>query len=165
MFNNSQHFVVQPPKDSIQVAHQILWIAYQQGKVFTSMQLLKLVYISHGWMLAIHGQSLFRASVEAWKYGPVEPLVYKKFKKFGRNHIDGSFKNFSHCFDKDELDIMEQVVAIYGDYTGIQLSSLTHQPDSPWATTVEILGENSAISSDLIKQHYRGLLESNSLTA
>lgn len=54
MFNNSKHFVVQPPKDSVQVAHQILWVAVQQGKVFTPMQLLKLVYITHGWMLAIH---------------------------------------------------------------------------------------------------------------
>ncbi len=112
-------------------------------------------------MLAIYGRSLFRESVEAWKYGPVEPIVYKKFKKFGRNHIDGSFKDLSHCFDKDELDIMEQVVSIYGDYTGIQLSSLTHQPDSPWDTTVKILGHNSIIPNDLIKQHYRSLLKSD----
>jgi len=107
---------------------------------------------------------LFRESVEAWKYGPVEPRVYKKFKKFGRNHIDGSFKDFSHCFDKDELDIMEQVVTIYGDFTGIQLSSLTHQSGSPWAITVKILGQNSTIPNDLINQYYRDLLESDSLT-
>ncbi len=68
---NVEKFTSETPKDSIQVAHQILWIAYQPCKILTPMHLLRLVYISHGWMLAIYGRSLFHESVEAWKYGPV----------------------------------------------------------------------------------------------
>jgi len=52
-------------------------------------------------------------------------------------------------------------VDVYSDYTGIQLSGLTHQSGSPWATTIEMLGSNAVIPNDLIKKYYQDLLESN----
>ena len=156
MSNRKVH--VRDPQSSVLVACQMLWFARKQGKILTPMQLLKLVYISHGWMLALHGLSLFCESVEAWRYGPVEPNVYNAFKKFGGNQITEPIKDYSDRFDEYELDIMEQVVGAYCDYTGIQLSGLTHQVGSPWDTTIKMLGYNSIIPNDLIRQYYRNLL-------
>ena len=124
------------------------------------MQLLKLVYISHGWMLALYDRSLFRESVEAWRYGPVEPNVYNAFKKFGGNQITEPLKDYSDHFDEYELDVMKQVVDAYSGYTGLQLSGLTHKGGSPWDTTISMLGSRAIIPNDLIKQHYRSLLPS-----
>jgi len=108
MSNNSKiSNALKAPQSSVKVARQILWIALNRGKILTPMQLLKLVYISHGWMLAIYNRSLFREPVEAWKYGPVEPLVYNRFKKFGGNQITESVEDCSGYFDESELDIME----------------------------------------------------------
>ena len=157
MLWKSQQLKIKPPKKSIQVAYQILWMAHQQNKVLTPLQLQKLVFISHGWMLAIFDLELFREPIKAGIHGPIELKVYKKFKKFGCNHIDRSFKNLSHCFDKDELDVLSQVIAIYGDYNGFQLSNITHKTGTPWSTTISMFGSNAIIPNDLIKQYYYDL--------
>ncbi len=151
---------IRDPQSSVLVARQILWLAYKRGKILTPMQLLKLVYISHGWMLALYDRSLFREPVEAWRYGPVEPNVYNAFKKFGGNQITEPLKDYSDHFDEYELDVMKQVVDAYSDYTGLQLSGLTHKDGSPWDMTISMLGSRAIIPNDLIKQHYRGLLPS-----
>ncbi len=109
-------------------------------------------------MLALHDRSLFREPVEAWPYGPIAPKIYHKFRKFGGNQITASRKDYRDHFDECELDIMEQVVNAYGDYTGLQLSSLTHKHGSPWDTTMTVLGPNAIISNDLIKLYYRSLV-------
>lgn len=161
MSNHTESNGIRDPQSSVLVARQILWLAHRHGRVLTPMQLLKLVYIGHGWMLALYGRSLFYESVEAWRYGPVEPNVYNAFKKFGGNQITEPLKDYSDHLDEYELDIMEQVVSVYSDYTGIQLSSLTHKNGSPWDTTIKMLGQKAIISNDLIKQHYRNLLSSS----
>lgn len=147
---------------SVDVARHILWLAHQRGRTLTPMQLLKLVYISHGWMLALHDRSLFRESVEAWQYGPVEPRVYNTFKKFRGNQITEAVRDQSHRFDKKELDVMRQVVDAYVGYTGIQLSSLTHRKGSPWDIIQSSFGTKAVIPNDLIKQHYLDLLGTRS---
>lgn len=152
---------IRDPQSSVLVARQILWLAHKSGKILTPMQLLKLVYISHGWMLALYDRSLFREPVEAWRYGPVEPNVYNAFKKFGGNQITEPLKDYSDHFDEYELDVMKQVVDAYSDCTGLQLSGLTHKGGSPWDMTISMLGSRTIIPNDLIKQHYRGLLHSS----
>ena len=37
------------------------------------MQVLKLVYYCHAWMLGLYGRPLIRQPIEAWRYGPVVP--------------------------------------------------------------------------------------------
>ena len=54
----------------------------------TPMEVNKLVYISHGWMLALHDESLISEKIEAWKHGPVIPSLYHKFKMYGAEPID-----------------------------------------------------------------------------
>jgi len=51
------------------------------------MQLIKLVYIAHGWTLGLYNQPLIGKQVEAWTYGPVIPSVYHDFKHYGRDPI------------------------------------------------------------------------------
>ena len=39
---------IREPQSSVLVVCQILWLAYKRDKILTPMQLLKMVYISHG---------------------------------------------------------------------------------------------------------------------
>ena len=146
-------------RDANTVAIQILWIALQQGRSFTPMQLIKLAYIAHGWTLGITGESLFKDRVEAWKYGPVIPVLYHKYKSFGNSLISVNLKNMCDSFDEKSLAITEQVVSGYGKFDGIYLSALTHQQNSPWDITMRKFGENARISDELIKEYYVGLIK------
>src|SRR5215467_7486621 len=69
------------------VANEFLYLAKEERRPVTPMQLLKLVYFAHGWYLALTGERLIDERVEAWKYGPVVPSIYHEFKRFGNEPI------------------------------------------------------------------------------
>jgi uncharacterized phage-associated protein len=152
--------------DSRAVANQILDIAEQQGIKLTLMQLIKLVYLAHGWWLTFSdGKPLTSSSPQAWQYGPVHPEVYRAFKRYGRGHISGRAVNnltgfeYSEDFTADELALLEQVVASYGKYHAFTLSDIMHRPGTPWSTVNSEFGDYSPIPNNIIKRHFDDLRE------
>jgi len=145
------------PPSALRVASQILWIGSLQSRLFTPMQLLKLSYISHGWTLGLCDHPLFRDDVEAWKYGPVIPSVYHKYKRFGYSHIRVRLKDRRSSFEETMHGIMIRVVKVYGMYDGLHLSALTHQPDTPWDIVIKEYGEGATISRDVIGNYCKRL--------
>jgi len=136
------------------VADYVLWLACESEKSLTPMQLLKLVYLCHGWMLGIHARPLIWENVEAWKYGPVIPSVYHAYKKFGGGPIPIVPKDEPEGFDEPERDIMKQVWDAYGRFNGIQLSTITHEKNSPWDITFRDDARGVPIPNDLIADHF-----------
>ena len=68
---------------SLAVAQHMINRCTQAGDpAITPMQLIKLVYIAHGYMLGKHGRPLLDEAVQAWQYGPVVPSVYQAVKSF-----------------------------------------------------------------------------------
>lgn len=126
----------------------------------TPMQLLKLTYIAHGYMLGIHGKPLLDETVCAWQYGPVVPSVYHAVKDFRSNPVaavPGAMHPYP--FSDDEKAIMAQVAQTYGKHNGIVLSAATHKPGTPWSITWEASGKSAPISNDLIEGFYANLLQ------
>ena len=62
------------------------FIANARGPL-TPLQVIKMVYIAHGYSLAILGEPLVEEAVEAWRYGPVLPSVYYAAKRYGGDGI------------------------------------------------------------------------------
>lgn len=143
---------------AIKVADEILKIAKSEGRMLTPLQLMKLVYISHGWHLAIRGQDLFGNRIEAWKYGPVIPDLYRATKKFGRNPIPLDLIDEVSSIDPETRAFLRDVYSKYGHLDGIALSSLTHQSGTPWDQVYEDGVLNLEISDDLIRNYYLALL-------
>ena len=135
------------------IASQVLRTEGCSG--ITPMQLLKLVFISHGWMLGLYGRPLISDSVEAWQYGPVIPSVYHSYKRFGSSPITDIPAADVEGLTAEERHVINQVCRHYAKFSGLQLSALTHTPDSPWDITRKLSGLGSVISNDLIEQHYR----------
>lgn len=137
------------------VAQYILNRCAQKGDGdVTPMQLIKLTYIAHAWMLGLTGKSLLDEQVEAWQYGPVIPTLYHQIKHFRSLPVKDVSAPLVHLSD-DEKHVVDQVVDIYGKFTGIQLSSMTHQPGTPWEITWSRAGKNAAIPNDLIETFYK----------
>ena len=121
---------------AVEVGRHILHLANTKDrKGLTPMQILKLVYISHGWTLGIHDQPLFGEPVEVWKYGPVVRSVYQWFGRYRGSVVDAeteSVRNSGRTWRSEEKDIMAQVFDEYGAWDGWTLSGVTHKEGSPW---------------------------------
>lgn len=103
----------------------------------TNKKLQKLVYYAYSWYLVLNNEStekldlkLFENKFEAWVHGVVYPYLYDEYKVYGSGIIP-EYTGKLPQFSDDDLDILNQVVEVYGNYTGNELESICHQ-ESPW---------------------------------
>ncbi len=150
------------------VANAVLQMADAEGRALTHMQLQKLVYITHGWHLAVTARPLISETVEAWKYGPVIPELYELLKQFGREPVTaplawwdyeaGARRTTVPRFPKESQEVIDRVWGAYKHLNGLQLSTLTHQKGTPWYVTAGELPEHKrrglVIPERLIQEHY-----------
>jgi uncharacterized phage-associated protein len=141
-------------RDSRTVANRFIALANAKGDALTPMQLLKLVYMAHGWMLGLVGRPLIKEEVEAWQYGPVIPELYNAIRRYKSQPVSEPIEGVDGYLDAEEMHIIDQVYEIYGHRSGPALSRLTHQPDSPWAKVYRKGSFGQEISNDLIEDHY-----------
>ena len=147
--------------ESYKVANEFLRLAAERGVALTPLQLMKLVYIAHGWMLGLYQRPLIKNRIEAWKYGPVIPDLYSLTKKFGSGAVTGElrpwFSSQASELDLQEKHLVGEVYGVYGDLSGLQLSALTHRTGTPWQITYRPESWAVPISNDLIAEHYHQL--------
>lgn len=145
---------------STDVTKRLLEVAEDDRNTLTPMQLMKLVYLCHGWMLGVYRRPLIQERVEAWRYGPVIPELYHIVKEFRSNPvpIDALGEVSQAGLDKYGSTLIENVYNIYREFDGIQLSALTHAKGTPWDITWNNgRGTNQPISNDLIENHFKKL--------
>lgn len=143
---------------SLVVADHLLSLEKEKsGPGLTPMKLIKLVYLCHGWMLGLYDRPLLVDSIEAWRYGPVIAGLYHEVKHFRASPVTKRLSKDKGEFDEDEEDVMRQVFDIYGGYTAIRLSAMTHASDTPWRLVWD--ADREVIPNDIIKKHFQKLLE------
>ena len=86
------------------------------------------------------------------------PSVYRRYRSFGRDSITTVPVDRSEMLDERHQDLIEVVEEVYRSYSALELSSLTHQPDTPWDVTRRKHGIGAIIPNELIRKHYRELL-------
>lgn len=154
MTSKKEYFVL----SSRVVADQILFLRSQLKLETTTMQIIKLVYICHGWMLGIYNKKLMSEPVEAWQYGPVVPNVYRTFKAFRGDPIDVALQDFSAKFDYQQNALVKEVIKQYRDYDGWALSHITHRKGTPWDIVFrDGKGLGAIIPDKLIQRYYAKL--------
>jgi uncharacterized phage-associated protein len=147
------------PYDARVVANRFIQLAREQGRPLTPMQINKLTYIAHGWVLALCQRPLLSQHVLAWRYGPVLPDIYHALKRYRDQPVTSEIVVPSETMGAQEEHIIKEVSRVYGGYNGVVLSHITHQPGTPWTITWQERGQNAIISNDLIAAHYKALAE------
>jgi uncharacterized phage-associated protein len=162
------------------VANYFLDLADRDAIPVNQLKLQKLVYIAHGWHLAITNRPLFDDEIVAWPHGPVIPKLYHEFKHCGDEEI--LTRGFEYRPELDEVHefslnsddsnltvdqllettrILNRVWEQYHRFTDSQLSQMTHQQNTPWyeiaknKTRTEF--KNLPIHNEMIQQHYSKL--------
>jgi uncharacterized phage-associated protein len=120
----------------------------------------KLVYIAHGWNLAINNEPLVDEAPQAWDNGPVFRSIWNHIKTdwfTGENCtlVDPKTKQeISAPITEAEREIIHHVWRKYGSLSANELSKMTHQPGTPWFKAYFEHGRNSSLDNTSIKQHY-----------
>jgi len=122
------------------------------------LQLIKLVYISHGWNLALYDIPLISDKIEAWKYGPVMPSLYRFFEEIGltKDDLVNSFTiEEVNCIRAEHLELLNKVYVKYEQMTGEQLTDLMHEKDTPWSAVWNNgNGRDNPINDEATKAYY-----------
>lgn len=127
------------PQQTLAVANYFVERGLAEGVPIDPLKLQKLIYFGHGWHLAVTGEPLIDECVEAWPYGPVVPTVYHEFKGFGNSPItapatvpEEGFWTVPRVTNPDALAVLEKVWKEYGRFSGVYLSNISHEVNSPW---------------------------------
>lgn len=140
------------------IANFFIELAQDKKGVLDPMKIQKLVYYAHGWSLALLGQPLIREPIEAWDYGPVIRSLYMEFRKYGKGQIIDFAKTHDAVREDDDITkaLLRRIWELYGKYTGIQLSNLTHADGTPWqqAWTSSKYKTGISINNELIEGHF-----------
>ena len=134
-----------------------------EGKPITQMLVQKMVYFAHGLYLAeTKGSPLIKEDFEAWKFGPVVPNIYHKYKIFGDTPIrDLSLLRYSgHSVEPCELinvayGIIEDTWKNLKDLDAIQVSNWTHKDGSAWSRVYNPNERNIIIPNEYIMDDFK----------
>ena len=140
--------------DSWVVANRFVRLAQEKGETITIMQLVKFVYLAHGWHWGYYDKPLIRHNVEAWKYGPVVPAVYHAFRPQGvvvRDMVPTESNDAD--FGSDAESLIDGVFKSYAKLPYIALSVLTHKKGTPWYQ-VKDNGYYAPIPDEVIRDYY-----------
>lgn len=150
---------------SIECSELINWIAYYKcGSLLNKTQMQKILYIAYGKYLARTEKVLFEDDTpKAWPFGPVFPIVNKRFKPGFHNlpmisqSVSDKLKNDSNAFNA-----IREAVEENHNKTAYALSEWSHEINGPWYKTV--YGDddsgakwNKVISQNLIKEYFKNI--------
>lgn len=153
------------------VVNSLLARAFKEGRGdMTPMKIQKLLFYLNGWHLAIMGKPVVSEPFRVWKFGPVLESVYHELKHFGGGPVAEYIKEFdpkseelkSFAISDSATEFYEILDLTWEKYIGIEatrLSTMTHAPDSPWATAKH--QGNSIIDNNTIKSYFIGLVRAH----
>ena len=157
------------PFDSRAIANEIVAIARDLGFAVTPLSLQKILYFCHGSFLLSRRRPLVSGYFEAWKNGPVHPVVYNAFKKFGAQPIltpvtaldfaSGEQRALPRVEDSEVRGHLTSLVAFYATLPAGTLVEISHVRNGPWWQALNKTGKSAKfgvrITDDLIREWFR----------
>ena len=135
----------------------------------TPVHVLMLTYLAHAYTLAIIGRPLFRDNVEAWKYGPIIPVVHGTISNIRENTIHSLYYcgtglnndydikireiELSDALDDKEKEIIDSVVKSYGSWTGGEILTLVREEGTPWSKHY-VEGHHNILPDKITHEYY-----------
>ena len=99
-------------------------------------------------------EELFENKFEAWKHGPVDPRLYKKYNSFGYKNIT-TYEDIDLCPEIEQF--LDLVYEEYGQMTASELEELSHV-ENPWkearGNLLSFQSSKKPITKELIQNYY-----------
>jgi uncharacterized phage-associated protein len=153
------------PYPAIYIANLFVKKAMSEGLPITQMKLQKIIYFAEGYHMAKYDKPLISEPFQAWKYGPVIPVIYEQYKEFGSRPIVADIDKFTlgsmsqeTDLSKSAKDAMEYTWQVTRDISAEKLSAWTHLENSPWNKVYSDSDWSRRINEDDIKIYFKQML-------
>lgn len=143
---------------SASIANAFLNLSFRDAQAISPMKIQKLLYLAHGYSLAVFDEPLLNEQFQAWKFGPVVKSVYHVCKHFGGGEIDLFLSHGPLPEDSRANAIIDYVWTTYGEKAATALSKWTHEKGGPWHEARSHSGHielNKKISDESIKAYFK----------
>lgn len=144
----------------ITIANYFIDLAKKEGFKLKQFGLMKRVYITYGFYLALYNKSILldNECVEAWDNGPVIPSVYYAFRhNKGENIHQKSFSGDDTIQDDRLKKIADMVWRRYHKLSDDELIKLLHRDGTPWFYSYKPQ-MNNKISDIYTKAYYKKVI-------
>jgi len=146
--------------DINQVCDYIIFrLKSEDNAQLSHLKLQKLLYYAQSWNLAFRGVPLFDGKFQAWIHGPVNRVIYNRFKdsKWIYSPInlnDIADKNVSEKISAEEKSHIDVVLEVYAPFTDTDLEIKTHS-EAPWIEAREGYDPSQRCEVDLDEETMR----------
>ena len=139
-------------RSAIEIARYIIWYCGENGFSVSNLKLQKILYFVQAEFLVNIGRPCFSDAIEAWDFGPVVPVVYRKYKVYGSSNIPAFFVGNDVGLEDGEMELVDGIVDVCADYTASELVEITHN-QSPWRDNY-VPRRNNVIPLDEIRDYF-----------
>jgi uncharacterized phage-associated protein len=119
---------------ALSVAKEFVRLSYagDEPDPLTHLRLQKLLYYAQAWSLVVRQSELFPEDVQAWRDGPVVPVVYHALPDGeGANAIPANHLADAPDPTPEDAEFVRRVWQAYNPYSALKLSAMTHE-ETPW---------------------------------
>lgn len=151
----------------LSVANRFIELAHANNESISNMKLQKLVYFAQGFYAALNnGAPLFEENFEAWKYGPVMPQLYHKFKVYFAGTIPAQHPfQTSDDLTENESKVVDWVFSNLGNLSAMRLSDISHKTGSPWYLVYHGTQREKFIPVSTLTEYFSQFVKSKTATA
>jgi uncharacterized phage-associated protein len=158
------------PGWSTEIANELIRMAAASGRPLNQLQLQELVYIAHGWCLALTGEPLTGDRPEALEHGPEYRRLAKALQRSGVDPVtkeiaparsdqiqseSEAILPHARVLSGQELAILERTYAEYASLETSQLAALTRAEGTPWHNVFsEAAGKWRDITHGMIRAQF-----------
>lgn len=173
LIKNQDEFIQAIKKDRVLTGEDVAKYILAEVSDCTHLKLQKLLYLCYAdYLCGTQGKKLFNDVIYAYTYGPVIKSVYDKYKgskyeilecdERGGGEIipERKYKLSARSrimFSENGIKKISSILKTldqYKNYSGGQLISITHRPDSPWSHS-DSRHMNQVISDEnILRYHY-----------
>ena len=116
----------------------------------TNLSLQTLLYSFKAFGYVFLKRDLLPEECEAWVHGPVFPVIYEKYKQFGRMVIHEEMDEIAidSLLPQEEREVMDYVLQCFGIYNGGVLREMTHR-EEPWCRARQGLGDTERCTNTI----------------
>ena len=119
---------------ALEVAKLLLRFAHDDDDDITNLKLQKLLYYAQGRFLAAYDEPLYVENIVRWTHGPVVPVVYHEYSRFGSNIISRPRQSNESRFSARDLRSISATYHVYCGYSASALRKATHE-EMPYKST------------------------------